>query len=52
MEIRELTTQNFDNVVKVFGEKIIKFDILKFKENTLNLGAFDDNALVGILKTN
>ena len=49
MEIRKLLPKDSSNVVNVFGEKIIKFDILKFQENTLNIGAFDNGELVGIL---
>ena len=37
MEIRKLLPKDSSNVVNVFGEKIIKFDILKFQENALNL---------------
>ena len=48
-KIRELAPQDFDNVVSVFGQKIIKYDMLKFEESNCNLGAFDNEKLIGII---
>ena len=49
MKIRKLLPQDFNNVVETFGQNIIRFNILKFEKNNLNLGAFDNNNLVGII---
>ena len=49
MIIRELTQQDFDKVVEVFGEKITEFQILKFEKNNCNLGVFDNEDLIGVI---
>lgn len=49
MEIRELAPKDFDNVVEVFGQKIIKFEMLKFEDKNCNLGAFDNGRLIGLI---
>lgn len=49
MIIRELTQQDFDKVVEVFGEKITEFQILKFEKNNCNLGVFVNEDLIGII---
>ena len=51
MEIRELNKEDLNNAVVAFGQKIVKFDMLKFGENCFNLGAFDEGRLVAIITT-
>ena len=49
MKTRKLTPEDFNNVVEVFGQKVITYNILKFDKHNLNLGAFDDKRLIGII---
>ena len=35
MKIRKLTPKDFNNVVEVFGQKVITYNILKFDKNNI-----------------
>ena len=46
---RELTQDDYKNIVEVFGQDVVKYDLVQFKKHTLNVGVFDAGKIIGIV---
>ena len=46
---REIKKSDYDEIVKTFGQKIIKYNMIQFKKSSYNVGVYDNKKLVGII---